>query len=742
MSGRVPLATKTNLMHRFARWVKNTAGQNNPFSSLHIAGLCFAVLITNMAWTDTAWADDRNAYMDMVVSYGTRHARAQKDVIYTLHVLTSEDLEKNLPRTLPESLSALPGVLVQKTASGHGSPYIRGFTGNRTLAVIDGIRYNNATYRDGANEYFSHIDTFTLEQIELLSGPAATLYGSEAVGGTLSLKTRDSGYQSEAAHRPFTHGRQVLRLSSGDRSVVSRTEMDMGRGEIWGLRLGLSVKNFGDVRAAKLGRLPHTGYGETAWDVRLDAKLNATWAASLVHQNLSQDDVWRTHSTIFSKPFAGTSIGTDLERLKDQRRQLSYLKLKGLPEHRLVESAEITVSRQSRTETERRVPANGLVIDQSFSSRLWAANAVFESTLSGAQLSYGLDYSFEHIDSDRTDFDPLTNTRTPRIQGPVGDDASYQQTGVFVQGGFSLSDALELEIGSRFSHIRADIGRFEDPFAHNPISFDKGWSDISSSVRVRYKWGNQTRSNIWASVSEAFRAPNIADISRFGRSRSTEFEVASLALKPEKFITGEIGYRFSTQVIRVSASYYYTDMHDYIDTVPTGRIVDGLFEVSKRNSASGHVQGIEIMANIELDAGFSIESHATWLEGNLSRPVSGGIIITEPISRIMPLTGYLALNWTGKNLSGFGQDIWARAELTLAGKADKLSTGDKEDTQRIPVGGTPGYALLNLKSGWHLSDNLQLTLSLNNVLNEAYRTHGSGSNEPGRHVMTGFSLSF
>ncbi|MEO0884169.1 MAG: TonB-dependent receptor plug domain-containing protein, partial [Pseudomonadota bacterium] len=202
----------------------------------------------------------------------------------SIHTLNVEALTKALPRTLPESLESLPGVHIQKTAPGHGSPYIRGFTGNRTLSVIDGIRYNNATYRDGPNEYFSHIDTFTLSNVVLLSGPASAVYGSEAVGGTISLETRGSGYADAANGEWFAHGRQVLRYSSGDSSLISRSAIDFGQGDVWGLRLGLSAKEFGDVRAADLGRLPNTGYNELAWDARLDAKLGQDWTLTIAHQ--------------------------------------------------------------------------------------------------------------------------------------------------------------------------------------------------------------------------------------------------------------------------------------------------------------------------------------------------------------------------------------------------------------------------------------------------------------------------
>ncbi|MEL7454752.1 MAG: TonB-dependent receptor, partial [Pseudomonadota bacterium] len=527
-------------------------------------------------------------------------------------------LARTLPRTLPESLETLPGVHIQKTASGHGSPYIRGFTGNRTLAAIDGIRYNNATYRDGPNEYFSHIDTFTLSEVELISGPSSALYGSDAVGGTISLKTKGSDFSAAEIDKWFLNGRQVLRYASGDRSIISRSAIDVGRGQNWGLSLGLSVKEFGDVRAADLGRLPNTGYSERGWDARLDAVIGSDWTLTAVHQDLQQNDVPRTHSTIFSRSFEGTTVGTDLRRDKDQDRSLTYLKLTGPTSLQFADFVELVVSYQPREERERRVRGDGLDIDQAFESDLFAFNSVFQRGFERALLTYGLDLSHETIDSRRTDFDTVTGLSTERVQGPVGDDATYQQAGLFANIAWDVTDRLSIDLGARLSYVGADIGRFEDPVSGAPAAFSGDWTDFSGSARAGYSWGPNDRSMVFLSASQAFRAPNIADISRFGRSRSTEFEVASLGLQPEDFLSGEIGYRHALDALTLTAAYYYTDLRNYIETVPTGRIVDGLIEVSKQNSASGRIHGVELTGALQLPAGFDLSGNATWTEGDLT----------------------------------------------------------------------------------------------------------------------------
>ena len=666
---------------------------------------------------------------ETIVITGTRSARDLTSEPYSISVISAQRLERELPRTVPEALSQIPGVLVQKTASGHGSPYIRGFTGNRTLLVIDGIRYNNATFRDGANEYFAQIDPFTLAQVEVISGPSSALYGSEAVGGVINLSTRQSRL-SESTGR-FAGVEQVLRVSSGDGSVVSRSAFDIGNGGQWGLRAGATLRDYDDIRAADFGRLPNTGYSERAIDARLDLSLSPDWTATISHQSLWQDDVPRTHSTIFSVPFAGTEAGTDLVRDKDHRRGLTYLKLRGTPGADWMQGVELTLSHQSRREWEDRVRSDRTAIDQMFDSDLTALNAVATTELSGLNLTYGIDLSRERVDSARSDFDANGDLLRIRLQGQVGTDARYDQAGLFLRVIAPLSDVWRVEGGLRGSIVDLSIGKFADPVTDQAIAFDNNWSNLSGSLRLRYNLGEHT---VWGAYSRSFRAPNIADVSRFGRSRSSEIEVASVDLMPEEFDTFEIGYRLTARGFSIGLTGYTTELSNFIATVPTGRIRDGLTEVAKRNAGSGRISGVEASMEARLGNGFTLSGNATWLRGRITNPTASGPV-REPISRIQPLTGNLALGWEAES-------SWARIELSLVDRADELSAGDLLDVERIPPGGTPGYTLLNIRAGTQVSRSASINLSLVNLLDEAYRAHGSGNNEPGRHLTFGLAMQF
>lgn len=143
-------------------------------------------------------------------------------------------------RTAPEALSLTPGVFVQKTNHGGGSPFVRGLTGNQTLLLLDGVRLSNSTTRYGPNQYFNTIDVFSIEKMEVLRGSGSVQYGSDAIGGTIQafshrLSTTDESlWGSSLLTRFATHG-----MEHSIRGGVSYSNNRIA------LRSGITWRNFG-----------------------------------------------------------------------------------------------------------------------------------------------------------------------------------------------------------------------------------------------------------------------------------------------------------------------------------------------------------------------------------------------------------------------------------------------------------------------------------------------------------------
>ena len=98
-------------------------------------------------------------------------------------IIDRRQLRERAPVDMFQAIEQEVGVLVQRTQRGAAAPFIRGLTGQQVLILVDGIRLNNATFRQGPNQYFNTIDPGMVERIEVLRGPQSVLYGADAIGG-------------------------------------------------------------------------------------------------------------------------------------------------------------------------------------------------------------------------------------------------------------------------------------------------------------------------------------------------------------------------------------------------------------------------------------------------------------------------------------------------------------------------------------------------------------------------------
>jgi len=669
---------------------------------------------------------------EMIIT-ATRSENTPPNVPALVKTLSKVQMEERLVRTFPEALRETPGVMLQKTANGQGSPFIRGFTGFRNLMLIDGIRFNNSTFREGPNQYWNTIDQYALDRVEVLPSQGGTLYGSDAIGGTVNAFTKDSGFLSEAEGGFFTHGRADYRWSTAERSHVQHVEGSIGQGQRWGLHVGATFSQFGDVRDPQ-GIQPRTGYDQWAYDVRLDLMLDDSWQLTAAHQQARQNDVWRTHITVFGRSFEGTTIGTDRLRLFDQERSLSYLRLAGRDLDGPIDAASLTVSLQTAGEAQFRITGAGARSFNDVDVTTLGVDLQFESDTPIGRLVYGLDFYHDWLETDGAN----------AFAGAVADDSEYALLGVFIQDQIDLNDRLHVIVGGRYTHVRADAGKFQ---ARNPItgaaagvtSFSDEYQNLSGSIRFLFDLDDADRFQLYGGISQAFRAPNFSDLTRDDFSQTNVVETPAPGLSPETFLTYEVGIKAQTDTFTASFGYFYTRINDMIvrrvlvPAVPPANTL-----VTKGNAGDGYMQGIEFAARWQLDRNWSVFGHLAWVEG-VSGQFIGNTTQTrrEPLSKISPLAGFAGVRWQSTD-----RRVWTELVGLTYGEAARLNTSDMRDTSRIPATGTPSFLLLSLRGGCKVTDHLVLTASLDNLLNQTYRYHGSGSNEAGFGATLGATVTF
>lgn len=668
--------------------------------------------------------------------------KAQFQVPYSTSVVDGERASNELQtKTLPEALRYEPGVMIQQTGAGQYSPYIRGLTGYRTLLMVDGIRVNNAAMRDGPNQYWGTVDPLMIDSYELIRGPSSSLYGSDAVAGTLNVKTQ--GWQPREDGRKWG-GRAYYRYGQADNSNIGRVEFG-GQSGPYDLWFGASGKAFNNLTTGNGQTNPHTDYDQESVNAKARYHIDNEDTLTFAYQYDTQNDVWRTQSTVHQIPFNGSATGSNLARPLNQRRQLGYLRYEG-SNLGAIDALALTFSYQQMEEEERVVSANGASQTNNFKDDTLGFQVRASSQTAVGLLDYGLEYYHDDIDSNGNRYDAKGVLTQVKRQGTVANGSSYDQVGLYLQDTYILGD-FELTGGGRFNYVNAHLGQGTDAATgRNADNFNNDWANGVGNGRILYHLNKEW--NVYASVAQGWRAPSVYDLSGQGLNRSGEVQAYSLKLRPEDFITYEAGVKAQYGQFDASAAYYYNDIDNMVVRAPVadpakpGQALkfNGSTVVEARNSGQGHIQGVELAGRYHFDESWAAFANFTWTDSSvLDYPGTSQRLADTPVTRMIPINGTFGLRWDGP-----GRQFWAEGMVTAVAQQTRLSFSDQRDTQRIPPGGTPGYTLLALRGGWNPAavKDLRASVALENLLDEKYRVHGSGINGPGRQVVMTLDYRF
>ncbi|SHI46283.1 hemoglobin/transferrin/lactoferrin receptor protein [Rubritalea squalenifaciens DSM 18772] len=682
-------------------------------------------------------AKETTETLDPTVVTATRSPESITDTPYTASVVDRKDLDDHLIRSIPDAFVAVPGVLIQKTAHGHGSPYIRGFTGRQNLLLVDGIRMNNSTWRSGPVQYWNTFDQENLQSIELIKGQGSVLYGSDAIGGTANLISRSSGFMDQSGF--FSQGRSHYRFDTNSESHVGRLEANIGEGGKWGLTLGLTGKDFGDIRDDAVGRMKRTGYSEEAFDLKFETAISDSAILTLAHQYLNQDDIYRWHRTIYNPGWVHegeqligdqSTSGAKAE-IYDQERSLTYARLAGSVDGSFIDNYSVTLSYQKTQDSTYRDRTNtgGNIDTKVIDLETYGFDLQLESKVGPGSLIYGLDYYRDEADASAA----RNGTFRPSSR-PVADDSTYDLLGAFAQYQWEATDALKVTAGARYSYAEAEWEGYRPSGASEDQSGDNHWDDLSLSLRAMYDLSNSW--SVYGGVSQAFRAPNLNDLTGSTYSLNGINSSGSVDVDPEEYINYELGLRYASENTTFGVAAYYNDIEDQIAGVD-----DGMGGSTATNAGEGYIFGVEVDGAYRFAENWEARAWAAWQDGKAEYPsVINGPMEEDTIRRMHPFMGGASLRWTRTD-----DRLWIESRVKGAATVTNVNASTKasgNDNTRVPTSDTPSYFIVSLYSGYQVNENLELTLGLENLLDDDYRYHGAGQNEPGLNAILGVTMTW
>lgn len=671
----------------------------------------------------------------------SRTEQTEATAPYTTSYISEETISDQTRRTLPEALLYTPGVLLQKTTHGHGSPIIRGFTGRQNLLLVDGVRFNNSTFRGGPTQYWNTVDPLSIDHIELIKSQGSVLYGSDAIGGTVNAFTKSSRFMDEPAGQLFHGGSTFYQYrTNGEGSHIGRIEAQTGIGGKFGIMLGVSAKDYGDIEDSAVGRMENTGYTEQNFDLKADWAITPESTLTLAHFYINQDDISRWHRTLDNPGWTHddhvAAPGKWTANSYDQERSMTYLRYAGenSQANALIKRWSATLSYQTSDDAEfqnrfpdKPVTDAGVLRQRAILTDTTGFDMQLESPVGPGSLVYGFDFYHDDVDSSGFDSDAVGGVPAEKL--PIADDSTYDLFGAFAQYLWKPIEQFELTGGVRYTYAEANLGRFaggEDE--------SKSWDATVGSLRGIYSLN--TCWSMYGGISQAFRAPNLDDLTGNVAAKSGGPVLGDPEVDPERFLTYEIGTRHQTEKTSLNLAVFYTDVDDLIVSTFT----DSTLATSiATNAGDGYMYGIELEGAWRFMPQWTLSSYAAWQEGETESPTYvGGPSSERSNTRLLPLSGSIALRWDDPSAK-----FWVEGRILAAAGEDRIDPVDQAaDDQRIPTNGTPSYVVASLHAGWHVNEHLDLTCGIENLTDEDYRNHGSGQNEAGINGILGVKVKW
>lgn len=622
-----------------------------------------------------------------------------------VRVTGERTIRENQLRTAPEALSVTPGVFVQKTSHGGGSPFIRGLTGNQTLLLIDGIRLSNSTMRYGPNQYFNTIDVFSIEKMEVLRGSGSVQYGSDALGGTIQAFT----YDLEMTGKPQWGSEILARAATHNMEQSVRTGLNHNSKNI-SFRTGVTWRKFGDIRGGDTtGVQSPTGYRELDYDLKAGIKLSSKALLTLAYQDVSQSDVPVYHKVVLEDYV--------INETDPQKRKLAYLRLNREINSGILKSATMTASWQHTVEN-RAMQKNNSDILRMENDRVRSLGFSTEAAFTNKKAwsgSIGVEAYNDYVNSSRTDTDITTEAVTEK-RGLYPDGSTMNSLAAFTVNTFDFEKWI-LSAGARFNAFIIKVD--DETLGETRLTP----SALVGNIAILRKLNKI--SNLFVSLNSGFRAPNIDDLGTLGIV-DFRYETPDFNLKPESSLQYQAGYKYQTRKLRGELYVYRNELYNLIvRNRVEDQFVEGYPLYRKENSDRAYILGAETSWDFNPDPSWNFHGDITWTYGQ-------NITKNEPVRRIPPLFGRLASEYRYKNLL-------LNVECLVASKQERLAQGDMDDN-RIPEGGTPGWSIFNINGSYNWRY-LTVDLSVKNILNTDYRYHGSGVNGCGRSMFLTVAIS-
>lgn len=646
------------------------------FKTTSLSHLISVAMLTTLSTSVFAEA----ANLEQMVVTATRTPTPLKNIGSSVSVITATDIQTKQYQTLADALKSVPGLRVVELG-GRGSVtsvFARGTNSNHTLVLVDGIEINDPSSPTGAFD-FAHFLLDDIESIEIVRGAQSVLYGADAIGAVIQIRTRKG------------HGKLKTRakLEAGNKSTHHETLAVSGskNGFHYSLTGGLFESDGDSIATEK-----RLAAGEAQDD---DGYKNKVVSAQFGWSNDSTIDTNFFARHIESDNEIDGFLSNDFDAYNTNRQTYLGAELKGhflsgvwqptlLLTHTDVDRRNHN-TRQTTLQDADRSHYMGEKNKLSLQNDLY----LFDNHL----LTAGYEYEKERLDSSgRSIFGSMFGDF---IQ-TQSSDASRANRAVYLQDQIALTDRLNATIGLRHDNT--------DDF------------DSETTYRLTANYAVTSASHVRLAHGTGFRAPSLYELYGFTPSNFGSAYFGNPDLDPETSKNWEIGLDQSWLNDRLMSSItvFKNDIDDLITTVflPS-------FDSTSVNQDEAQTHGVEAVVSLaatsQLD--FNLSYTVTRTEDDDDRE-----LLRRP-----------------KHQASMDLIYRPTADLTLTTTLNH--TGSRKDVdasgQRVRMG---GYSTINLTAEYQASDSTRLFGRVENLTDKEYEA-AYGFQATGITGIVGFEIS-
>lgn len=679
--------------------------------------------------------------------------------------VTPEEVAFRNPQTAADLLANSGEVYVQKSQLGGGSPMIRGFSTNRLLLSVDGVRMNTAIFRSGNLQNVINVDPFALSRTEVILGPGSVVYGSDAVGGVMNFYTLQPQL-SKSENMAFS-GNAVARFSTANTEKTGHVDFNFGT-EKWAFLSSVSYSHYDDLRMGSHGA---EEYLRPEYVERIDGEdvvVPNNHPREQVPTGFDQlhlmqkvryvpNETWDFDLGVI---YSTTSDYARYDRLTRKRKgQLraaewyygpqdwlfSNLQVNKKGYGPLYDQAKITAayqhfkeSRHDRDfgkdvlfETEEKVDAYSLAFD-------------FNKNFEKDRLFYGLEYVYNNVGSEGSQTNILSGSTTPDASR-YPDGSSWQSIAAYISGQFRLGEKLTMQPGLRYNQVIVDA-TFDDTFYDFPFAKAHiNTGNLTGSLGLA--WQVNTILGWKFNFSTAFRTPNIDDVGKVFDSEPGSVVVPNPDLKSEYAYNYEIGLNLNfDDVVKLDLAGYYTWLDNALVrrdfTLGGKEFIDYQGDSSRvqaiQNVAQATVVGLEAGVHILFTKNLHLRSQLNIINGNQDEDDGS----KAPLRHAAPLFGNTHLIWQREKLKldtyvdYNGQLNYSELAPSQQGNAYLYALDANGDPY------APRWHTLNIASQYQFNKSWQVTAALENITDQRYRPYSSGISAAGQNFVASVRFGF